>query len=165
MDVVKIGFVVRAHGVRGALRVRASSGALLEVERVHIGAREFAIQRARRDKEEFLVELEGVSTRDAAEALRGQPVAVAADALPPLASNEVYVRDLVGCAVFDLSGARLGEVVACEFTGAQELLTVAGRREFQLPFVDGIVHEVDVAGRRIVCDPPAGLIDLDEAES
>jgi 16S rRNA processing protein RimM len=161
VEKVKIGFVVRAHGVRGAVRVRAEGDALESVDEIAIGGRVYSIARARRDKDEFLVELEGVSTREAAEALRGEPVAVRRDELPPLEEDEVYVSDLVGCEVFDVAGRWLGEVVASDFTGAQELLTVRGAREFQLPFVDGIVREVDVEKRRIVCDPPEGLMDLE----
>jgi 16S rRNA processing protein RimM len=164
-DKVQIGFVLRAHGVRGALRVRGDGEVLLSAERVWLGERAFDVRRAQRERGEFLVELEGVRDRDAAEALKGAPVFVARDALPPPSEDEVYVADLLGCAVFDLGGRRLGEVVAASSNGAQELLTVSGHREWLLPFVDGIVTEVDVAARRIVCDPPPGLIDLDEAES
>ena len=43
------------------------------------------------------------------------------------------------------------------------ILVVKGEREFMLPMVDAIVTEVDVVQRRIVCDPPEGLLDLDRA--
>src|SRR5688572_12476495 len=122
MDRVKIGFVVRAHGVRGEVRVRADE--LPDVDQIEIGGRLFELENVRADKDEYLLTLAGIRDRDAADALRGKDVTVPRSTLPPLAVDEIYVADLVGCAVVDLRGERLGEVIATEFTGAQELLTV-----------------------------------------
>jgi 16S rRNA processing protein RimM len=163
-ELVPIGFVVRAHGLRGLVRVRADGDALLTLRQVFVGDRAMTVVRAQRERGEFLVELEGVAGRDAAEALRGQKVAIERSQLPPAADNEVYVSQLIGCAVSDAAGQPLGEVIAVDSNGAQELLTIRGATEWQLPFVDGLVLSVDVAARRIVCDPPPGLINLDDAE-
>jgi 16S rRNA processing protein RimM len=165
MSRVVIGTVGRAHGVKGLVRV-VGSEALLDVERVWIGGREFSIVRALPERGDALVELRGVTDRDAAEALRGQPVEALRDDLPELEEGEIYAADLIGCAVFDVAGKRLGEVRASFPGGGHEVLEVAGGdHEFMLPWVDAIVKEVDVAGRRIVCDPPEGLVNLDEADS
>lgn len=165
-NTVEIGHVARAHGVRGVLRVRSASDALAAVDEVVIGERPFAVVHASRDKEDWLLTVEGVADRDAAEALRGAPVRVAREAVP-VGDDELLVADLVGCRVLDVAGAALGEVTGSFDSGAHEVLEVraADGKEFMLPFVDAIVKEVDVAARRIVCDPPPGLLDLDEAES
>jgi 16S rRNA processing protein RimM len=162
---VRVGLVVRAHGVRGALRVRAESDALATLERVHAGGREYRVLRASPDKEDFLVELEGVRDRSTAEAMRGVALEVPREELPPVEPGEHYVADLVGCRVYDAAGALLGEVASSFPAGPYEMLEVKGPRDFMLPFTAPIVTYVDVAARRIVCDPPPGLIDLDEAES
>jgi 16S rRNA processing protein RimM len=80
--------------------------------------------------------------------------------------NELLVADLIGCTVFDAAGATLGEVTGSFDSGAHEVLEVrrADGHEFMLPLVDAMVSAVDVEARKIVCDPPPGLIDLDEAE-
>jgi 16S rRNA processing protein RimM len=161
---VQLGTVVRAHGVGGLVRVRGSA-ALAAMRRLFVGGRPFAVEALQRERGDFLVRLEGVGDRDAAEALRGAPVEVEREALPPPAADELYVADLIGCAVVDASGARLGEVAETFDSGAQEVLVVrGGAAEFMLPFVDGIVTAVDLEARRIVCDPPEGLIDLERAE-
>jgi 16S rRNA processing protein RimM len=163
---VQIGFVARAHGVRGALRVRADSDVLLDLDEVWLDGRRVKIVARQRERKDFLIQIEGVTDRDQADALRGAAVEVRRADLPAPADDEVYVADQVGCQVFDGGGARLGEVVETFFSGAHELLSVRdGEREFLLPFVDGIVTEVDVAGRRIVCAPPEGLVDLERADS
>ena len=42
-------------------------------------------------------------------------------------------------------------------------MIVEGRRsEIQVPMVEGICAEIDVAARRILIDPPDGLLELNE---
>jgi 16S rRNA processing protein RimM len=165
MEKLEIGTVVRAHGVRGLVRVRATSDALLELERVFIDGREVQVERVQPERDDFLVQLAGVTDRDQAEAMRGKTLEALRADLPALAADELYVADLVGCQVYDLAGVQLGEVSETFPGGGHEVLVVKGAREFMLPWVSPIVTEVDVAARRITCDPPAGLIDLDEADS
>jgi 16S rRNA processing protein RimM len=117
------------------------------------------------ERADWLVKLAGVDDRDAAEALRGQPLSVLRDELPPAGDDELYVADLIGCRVLDGQGRLLGEVKGSFDSGAYEVLEIAGEHDFLLPFCDGIVTAVDVAARTITCDPPPGLINLDEAES
>ncbi len=166
-QLVDVGFVLRAHGVRGVVRVRAT-GDLSNVDSVYIGDDSFAVRHAARDKEDWLVTLEGVGDRDAAEALKGRPVRLPRAAVP-VGDDELLVADLVGCTVYDVAGTALGEVTGSFDSGAHEVLEVRaprerGGHEFMLPFVSPIVIDVDLAARRIVCDPPPGLTNLDEAD-
>jgi 16S rRNA processing protein RimM len=163
-DWLQVGVVVRAHGIRGALRVRGEGQALLALRRVFLDGKPCTVSRARPDKAEVLLELDEVRDRDQAEALRGKPLFVARADLPPLDENELFVADLVGCRVFDAAGRLLGEVAATFPNGAQEVLEVRGARDFLLPFCEPLVVEADLPARRIVCDPPPGLIDPGEAE-
>jgi 16S rRNA processing protein RimM len=160
-DLVKIGYVLRPHGVRGALRVHADGDALLQLERIYLDERERRIVRVQRERADFLVELEGLTDRTAAEAYKGAEVACDRDALPPAEPGQAYVADLVGCRVERPDGGLLGEVVDVVSTGAQDLLLVRdGAHELYIPLVDAIVPTVDLAARRVVCDPPDGLLEL-----
>jgi 16S rRNA processing protein RimM len=163
---LEVGFVLRAHGVRGVVRVRAGGDSIGAVDVLSVGGTMYDVVHVQREREDWLVKLRGVDDRDAAEALKGKPVAIAADARPDADDDEVYVADLIGCALVDGSGARLGEVTGSFDSGAHEILeakTPAGK-EFMLPFVDAMIVSIDLAAKTIVCDPPPGLIDLDEAE-
>jgi 16S rRNA processing protein RimM len=161
---VSIGAVVRAHGVRGLVRVRpfdAASDALATSRRVYLGGIARTVEHAARERDEWLVKLGGVDDRDAAEALKGQVVELPRGELPALAPDEVYVADLVGCDVVDPAGAALGRVRSVEWSGAQDLLVVEGPLgEAMVPFVEPLVLSVDLEARRIVCDLPDGLFDL-----
>jgi 16S rRNA processing protein RimM len=157
--------VLRAHGIRGLVRVHAEGESLASLARITVGDRELAVVRAIRERGDWLVQLDGVTNRDEADALRGQAVRARREDLPPTDGDELYVADLVGCAVVDTTGASLGTISA-SFPAAQEILVVTDEkgRELLIPFVEPIVVSVDVAARRVVCDPPEGLTNLEEID-
>lgn len=97
----------------------------------------------------------GVDSRDGAEALEGLYVAAPREALPKTAKDEYYWGDLLGLAVENLAGERLGQVSRLLETGANAVLVVSGQdgaAEQLLPFVSQVVKEVDVRAGRIRVD-------------
>jgi 16S rRNA processing protein RimM len=109
----------------------------------------------------FIVHLEGVGDRDAAESLRGYEVQVPVEELPPLPEGEYYHHEIVGLRVEDEAGADLGRIVAIERTGANDVYAVErgdGRR-WLLPAVRDVVLRIDVAAGLLVVRPLPGLID------
>ena len=100
--------------------------------------------------------LEGVDDRDAAEALQGQDIAVAREALGEAAEGEYYWVDLVGLAVVNLQGEALGQVDELLRTGGSDVLVVRGERERLIPFVADFVLAVDREAKRITVDWEAG---------
>jgi 16S rRNA processing protein RimM len=159
-DRVEIGVVARAHGVRGEVRIalhNPASAALERAEAIFVGGREHAVLSARPVVGgAYLIVLDGVTDRDRAAALRGQPVEVGRDDLD-LDDDEVLLIDLVGCRVELTDGSDWGVIAGVE-TGPQDRLIIHhGDVERQLPVADPFVIEVDLEGRRVVVDPPEGL--------
>jgi 16S rRNA processing protein RimM len=113
-----------------------------------------------------IVALEGIDTIDAAEALAGADLTVAAESLPPLPGGTFYRHDLVGCEVYDTRGAAIGQVVAVEGPMEQSRLVVRGPAgDVEIPLAAHICVSVDPRQRRIVVDPPPGLIELNSAHA
>jgi 16S rRNA processing protein RimM len=160
-ELLSVGFVARAHGVRGVVRVRAKAD-FAGVDALWLDDERFAVRHASRDKDEWLVTLEGVHDRDAADALRGRTVRLARQDIA-VADDELLVADLVGCTVLDVAGAVIGDVTGSFHSGAHEVLEVRApdAREILLPLVDAFLVSIDVAQKRIVYDPPEGLLDLE----
>lgn len=97
--------------------------------------------------------LDGIDTRDAAEALRGAEIRVNRADLPPAGENEWYWADLEGLEVRNLEGQALGRVHSLMATGANDVLIVQGDRRRLIPFVPGSrVREVDLQERRLIVD-------------
>ena len=77
-----------------------------------------------------------------------------------------YEHELVGLRAILADGTDLGEVIRLDAGAAQDLLVVrrsGGGQEVLVPFVAALVPEVDIAGGRVVLDPPGGMFDPEEA--
>ncbi|MFO0744085.1 MAG: ribosome maturation factor RimM [Myxococcota bacterium] len=190
IDLLLIGVVAKAHGLRGELVVvpfhadsplwtRGTSLYLLPPgkvaphtrDRVSVEApdelRVVVIERARKNPDgRYTVGLAGAFDRDAAEALRGYHLGLDAARLPPPAEDELYHHELPGWHVVDVAGTAIGTVVGMFDGPGGELLEVdCGKKDTVfVPFVDAIVKTIDRSAKRIVIDPPDGLLDLDAVE-
>ena len=97
----------------------------------------------------------GIGDREAAASLKGADIGVPRAALPVAEENEIYYSDLVGLAVMNRQGVRLGLVVKVQDFGAHPVLCItdeAGEAERMIPFVGAYVDGVDVAAGRIDVD-------------
>lgn len=154
---VPIGVVVGSHGVRGTLRVRAfGSGRHLRegMEPVVGGARR-RIAASRETPKGFLVDVEGVGSREDASSLKGEELLIGRGELDPLEEGEFYVADLVGLTAIDDAGEVLGVVSDTFETPAHEVLVVRqGHQEIYVPFTLAHVPNVDLESRRVVIRPP-----------
>ncbi|MBF9028913.1 16S rRNA processing protein RimM [Rhodobacterales bacterium HKCCE3408] len=164
-DKVCVGAIAGAFGVRGEVRLKsfcavpediASYGPLSTED----GGRSFTVSLSRPIKNGIAARLSGVSSKEAADALRGTRLYAPRTALPSLPDDEFYHADLIGLAVADTGGGELGTVAAVLNHGASDLLEVrAGSKSVLVPFTREIVPTVDIAAGRIVVDPPEGLFD------
>ena len=162
--VAKIG---APHGVRGEVRLWPYTTDPMAVKdlsplETEDGKRAFTIDAVRPAKDFLVARLKGVADRSAAEALRNLELYVARERLPEPEGDEFYHADLIGLAVVDKGGTPLGTVVALHNFGAGDLIELRradGGATVMLPFTDTVVPEIDIAGGRIVVDPPAGALD------
>lgn len=152
------------HGVRGEVRLKPFTADPMAVAAYgplesEDGARRFRVLGIRPAGDMLIARLEGVTDRDAAAALRGQRLYVGRERLPPPEEDEFYHADLIGLAVFDTAGRCLGKVTAVQNFGAGDLIEIApaaGGPGVLLPFTKAAVPKVDIAGGRLVADPPEG---------
>ncbi|ADJ43768.1 16S rRNA processing protein RimM [Amycolatopsis mediterranei S699] len=169
MDVV-VGRIAKAHGIRGELAVdvrtdspeqRFKIGAAVTTKLRDGSKRELTIAAAREHSGRLLVRFEEVLTRDVAETLRGALLLADTATLPPTEDpDEFYDHELAGLRAELTDGTVVGKVVEIVHSPAGELLELdVEGREVLVPFVHAIVPTVDIAGGRVVLDPPEGLLD------
>ena len=165
-DRVCVAAVAGAFGVRGEVRLKsftAEPEALADYAPLTTedGNRSFGVTITRPVKGGFAARLTGVTSKDAAEALRGTRLYAPRERLPALPDDEFYHADLIGLEVVDTGGVSLGRVRAVLNHGASDLLEVQPPRgaTVLLPFTGTAVPTVDLTARRIVADPPEGLFD------
>ncbi|MXW44450.1 MAG: 16S rRNA processing protein RimM [Gammaproteobacteria bacterium] len=155
-----MGRLGAARGLKGWLRVKSFADPPEQLENyrawnllVNDQYREMTLRRLRTTPRGLECLLEGIDTRDAAEALRGAEIRVNRADLPPAGENEWYWADLKGLEVHNLEGRPLGRVHGLMATGANDVLIVQGERRRLIPFVPGSrVREVDLQERRLIVD-------------
>jgi 16S rRNA processing protein RimM len=160
---VCLGQFVGSHGVRGLAKLKSftedpaavvSYGPLSD----EAGARVFRLSLQGKAKDLFLVRVEGISTREQAQALAGVRLYVDRSALPETEDEEeFYHADLIGLRAELADGTLYGTVQAVHDFGAGDVLevrTAAGASEM-LPFTRACVPLVEVGKGRVVVDLPA----------
>ena len=108
-----------------------------------------------------VIGIAGVGTIDQARALAGRELRVPPEALVALPEGTFYWHDLVGCHVETPGGGAVGVVKAVEGTMTGSQLVVQGSSgDVLIPVASEICRTIDVAAKRIVIEPPEGLLDL-----
>lgn len=113
------------------------------------------IEGVREHQGRLLLRLGGATDPDSASVFVGATL-FAPKASVPLESGEFLDVDLLGCEVSGIEGRSYGVVERVEHYPASDMLVIGGKL---VPMVDAIVRSIDIAHRRIVIDPPAGLLD------
>lgn len=153
MELLEVGRVGRAHGVRGAVMVTLSTD---RTERLAPGSRlqcqgewltvATAIPHTRR----WLVTFEEVGDRSTSEALTGERLL----AEPVDDPDELWVHELIGAQVVECDGVERGTCVAVVANPASDLLELSTGALVPVVFVTSVADGI------IVIDPPEGLFDL-----
>ena len=168
---VLVGRVVRPHGLRGQVVIAPETD--FGAERFAPGAKvwravgsavgDLTVADSHPQGDRWVVAFENVTSVEDAEALRGIELRIPEGARMPLGPDEYYLYDLVGCEVRTAAGAEVGRVESV-YTGAGGALLGVNRNgaEVLVPLVKAMCPEIDVAGRRIVVDPPDGLLEVNE---
>ncbi len=167
MDLIAVGKVIRPHGIGGVVKVLSYSDDPTRLERVaqlYVGQNDSSPRGARvvgYQGRYILLKLEGSETREEANTLRGSDLRARVEDLPPLADGEYYVHDIVGLDVLLPGGEPVGTIVEVLSLPAGDVYVVeTGEKRAMIPAVREFVKSVDLEGRRMVVEPPPGLLEL-----
>ncbi len=177
-DEVVVARIGRPHGVRGEVTLelrtdepqrRLAAGAVLAVRQPRGAAaglpRTLTVTATRWHQQRLLATFAELADRTAAEGMRNCLLAV--EVVPeerPEDPEEFYDHQLVGLAVHQVGGDRVGEVAEVLHSGAQDVLVVRrdDGREAMVPFVQALVPEVDLAAGRVLVEDRPGLLDPED---
>jgi 16S rRNA processing protein RimM len=169
---VCVAVITGAQGVRGAVRIKSFTAVPEDVASYgpvedEQGKRRFALEIVGRAKGVVIGKIHGIGDRDAAEALKGTRLYVERSALPAPEEEEYYHADLLGLTAVLKDGTVLGTVRAVHEYGAGDSLEVAGEggRSVMVPFTRAVVPVVDLAGGKVMIEPPEGLFDNKPVEA
>jgi len=173
-EFVTLARVVKTQGRRGEVAVEVHSDV---PDRLHVALRVFALAEggSRRElliedtwphKDWLVLKFAGVDSISDAEALVGSELQVPRSERAALEPGTAYVSDLVGCAVLDCRrdnrGCEIGVVKDVRFgAGEAPLLVVgAGKTEYEIPYAQEFLKQVDLEHKRIEMNLPEGLLEV-----
>lgn len=166
-----IGKLGRAHGLHGEIKVQALTSdpdrfydlencLMMTADERNIT--DINIDFARVSADLVLLKIQGIDTREQAEKLTGQLLAVKREQAVELPPDTWFICDLVGCDVYDEQNGFLGQLSDVMQNVAQDVYVVklTGQDDLLFPALKTILTQVDVVGRRIDVRLPAGLFEV-----
>ena len=169
-DLIIVARAVRTRGLKGELladvltdfperfeQISRLTGVSTSGERKHFELESHWFQNDR-----MVLKFAGYDSIESARALVGYEFGLPLTERVELAKDEFYYWELEGCLVESTLGLTIGKVREVMRTGGVELLVVENdeQGEIFVPMVASIVVEIDVSRKRILIDPPEGLLDL-----
>jgi 16S rRNA processing protein RimM len=144
-----VGQFAGAHGVRGLVKLRSFTedpDAIFSYTPLTSGERRFSISKRSASGQYFVVSVEGIGDKEAADQLRGDKLYVPHSLLPETRQNEFYEADLVGLTAVDTTGKTYGKVLAVFDYGGGPFLEIGTSKKdsFMLPFKTAFIPEVHV---------------------
>ena len=168
MDLVAVARVIKPRGIKG----EAACEMLTDFPERFDGLenitavlpdgrkRELKIEEHWFQQGRLVLKFAEVDSINDAELLRNAEICVEEAEAVELESDEFFDWQLEGCNVETTDGETIGKVAELMRTGGTELLVVEGEKEYLIPFAQAICVEVDVDEKRIVIDPPEGLLEF-----
>ena len=156
---LRIGRVLKVHGIKGALRVELLTDfpdRFAPGREMVVGGRPLTVARSEELAGSVLVTFEGISDRTAAEPLAGAYITVPLAEARALPADQYYHFQLVGLTVFDTRQARqLGRVAEVLTYPANDVLRVTdGDHEVLIPMIRSVVRSIAPAEGMITVDLP-----------
>jgi 16S rRNA processing protein RimM len=160
-----IGRALKAHGVRGEIRVAVHTDLperFTWLKTVYLGEtnpQPMSVEGVRFHQNFALLKLVGVDDRDAAEELRGEWLQVPLEEAIPLEEGEYFLYQLIGLTVVSDEGEALGELAEILETGANHVFLARGPRgDILLPDTKEVIRDIDFENGRMVVRLLPGLV-------
>lgn len=161
-EAINVGRILSAHGLSGEVRVEVLSVVPHRFdagEVLHIGTTSYRISSSRRIRSnQIIITLQGLRTRDAAQALTGSWITVPESSAPELPEGEYFHFQLLGLRVFTEAGEELGLLSEILETGSNDVYVVSGPEgQILVPALSEVVQEIKLSEKIMVVRLPDGL--------
>lgn len=163
---VPVGKIVKAHGVRGGLKILPygesmaykNRGDLLFLKKEDGVFDKITLQKVQSAGRYWIVNVEEVKNRNEAEELVGSELFLPEELLPSLEEGEFFYYQLIGLEVRTSDGHKVGILESIFETPAHDVYVVKdGEGEILIPAVEDVVLEVNIRGGYLIIDLPDGL--------
>jgi 16S rRNA processing protein RimM len=166
MELIEIGRIVRSHGLEGRVKVLSyleTPDVLQEISELFVGRSDpeavlMPLVSVQVGKDSFILKLQGIDDKNAAENLRGCSVWMPSEKMRELPDGEYYWRDIIGLQVLTEEDQILGRIEAVFPTGSNDVYVCRSEgREILLPAIGEVVKKIDMDRGVMVVRLPKGL--------
>ena len=172
---IEIGAVASAHGIRGQFKVKAFSDDPMDVASYGPvwldDGRQLSLKAHSQAKQFVLCSAVEVTSREMAEALRGQLLFVMRDQLPNVADDEIYHADIIGFdliarGIDDSRAAKIGKIIGLHDFGAGTVIEIkqSGKKTIMVPFGDVYEPAIDEADKTLLMTVSPAWLSQTDAE-
>lgn len=168
-SLVKIGTIIKAHGVKGIIKVRVSPEIIddiIELEAIFVGDNEqkafpYFVQKAEAISDnEILLQLEDTDSKEKAVAMVKKSIWARASEIE-LPEEEDDINDLVGYLLIDKSAGTIGIIEEIQEMPQQYLAKITwNEKEVLIPLHGDLIESIDDDKREIITDLPEGFFEI-----
>lgn len=168
-ELVSVGKIIGTHGIKGLLKVYSYSGNISSLQSAKTlflkgkdgQIREYTLKSVAAHAGGFILGLDGYSDINQVLTMNGSELCLKLSQLPVPEEDEYYWRDLIGLTVHTDQGIELGTLVDIFETGSSDIYVVRGSsKEYLIPAIADVIHQIDIPGKRMIITPLEGLLDL-----
>jgi 16S rRNA processing protein RimM len=166
-EYITVGKILNTHGRSGAVRVlpltdfqeRFNKNSRVQVS-VRGARKALNIEESFPHQKYFIVKFAEIPDMNAAEEIKGGLLEITRQELYPLPEHTYYIFDIIGLTVSDKDRGELGKITDVLQTGSNDVYVVdTGAGQLLIPALKQVVKEIDLSGRIMVVELPAGLAD------
>ncbi|HOK49529.1 MAG TPA: ribosome maturation factor RimM [Sedimentibacter sp.] len=165
MDYIKVGKIVKTHGVKGYVKCIPMTDDLERFQELkYVYTEKDHKKRTIYDvwyqKGMVYLKLEAIDDMDTAEKFKDTYISILEDQLRELPEDSYYLFDLEGMDVYSTEGEHMGKISEIYQTGANDVYEVKSKdRKFLIPAVKGVVKSVDVQEKKMIINVIEGLLE------
>ncbi len=164
-----VGKIVNTHGVRGEVRVIATTdfeerfepgSKLYFFENEKADPKELIVMSHRKHKQFDLLMFEGLDSINDVEWMKNGYLKVSEKDQHALEENEYYFHEIIGCDVYLTDGEFIGTIKEILSPGANDVWVVQrnGKEDALIPYIEPVVKEVDVEQKKVIIENMEGLL-------
>lgn len=168
-DYLRVGVISSTHGIKGEVKVFPTTDDVKrfkKLRRVFLTYKndflELEIASVKFFKQFVILSFKGYEDINKIEKYKGCDLLISREDAVPLANNEYFICDLVGCKVVTDENTELGTLTDVLCTGANDVYIVKTEddKEILLPVIDECILDVDIENRLVKAHVMKGLLDL-----
>lgn len=150
MDLVYIGKILKPQGIKGEVKIEASSFNLFkENTKAYIDKKEFTITSIKRLKDGLILKLDSINDRNSAELYRNKELYIDREDIH-LEEGRYLINDCIGLDVILEDGTVLGTLNSITNYGSADIYSVKGEKSFSFPAINTVIVKYDIKNKKLV---------------